>query len=73
MNRYSDNPYVQATLIPFSVFGRPLLSGGFSGSGGSLVNKDLEPLKVVAADGREWGLQRPGATIDVGEELGEAG
>ena len=56
MNRYGDNPYVQATPIPFSVFGRPLLSGGFSGPGGSLADKDLEPLRVVAADGREWGL-----------------
>ena len=33
----------------------------------------MEPLWVVAADGREWGLECPGATIDVGEELGEAG
>ena len=34
MNRYGDNPYVQSTPIPFSVFGRPLLSGGFSGPRG---------------------------------------
>ena len=28
---------------------------------------------MVAADGREWGLECSGATIDVGEELGEVG
>ena len=28
---------------------------------------------MVAADDREWGLECPGVTIDVGEELGEAG
>ena len=47
MNRYGDNPYVQATPIPFSVFSRPLLSRGFSGPGGTLADKDLEPLRVV--------------------------
>ena len=41
-----------------SVFGRPLLSGDSSGSGefceyDSL--KDMEPLRVVSGDGREWG------------------
>ena len=42
----------------FSVFGRPLLSGGSSGMGESHVLEDLEetePLRVVFADGREWG------------------
>ena len=42
----------------FSVFGRPLLSGGSSGLGESHVLEDLgemEPLRVVLADGREWG------------------
>ena len=28
---------------------------------------------MVAIDGREWGLECSGKTIDVGEELGEAG
>ena len=37
------------------------------------MDKDLEPLRVVAADSREWGLECLGATIDVGEELGKAG
>ena len=42
----------------FSVFGRPLLSGGSSGLGESHEFEDLgetEPLRVVFADGREWG------------------
>ena len=41
----------------FSVFGRPLLSGGPSDLGDFLVNEtlgDLEPLRVVSVDGREW-------------------
>ena len=73
MNRYGDNPYVQSTPIPFSFFGCPLLSGGFSGPVGSFADKDLEPLRVVATDGKEWGLECSGATIDVGEELSEVG
>ena len=42
----------------FSVFGRPLLSGGSSGVGESHELEDLgetEPLRVVMADGSEWG------------------
>ena len=73
MNRYGDNLHVQSTPTPFSVFGRPLLPGGFSGPGGIFADKDLEPLRVVAADGREWGLECSRAIIDIGEELGEVG
>ena len=72
-NRYDDNLYAQSTPIPISVFGRPLLSGGFSGQRVSLPDKALVPLRVVAVDGREWGLESPGAIIDVGEEIGAAG
>ena len=71
-NRYDDNLYAQSTPIPISVFGRPLLSRGFLGQGVSSPDKALVPLRVVAADGREWGLESPGAIIDVGEEIGEA-
>ena len=42
----------------FSVFGRPLLSGDSSGLGDFQEYEDLremEPLRVVTADGREWG------------------
>ena len=50
-----------------------MLSGGFSGLGDSLSEKALVPLRVVAADGREWGLESPGAIIDEGEEIGVVG
>ena len=67
--RYDDNIITQSTSIPFSVFGRPLLSGGFSGRGDSLLEKAV-PLRVVAADRREWGSERPGGISDEGEETG---
>ena len=56
INRYDDNPYVQSTSAIISVFGRPLLSGDTSGLGVSNETDDLEPLRVVEADGREWGV-----------------
>ena len=56
INRYDDNPYVQSTSAIISVFGRPLLSGDTSGLGVSNEIDDLEPLRVVEADGREWGV-----------------
>ena len=55
MQRYGDNLYEQSLSPLFSVFGRPLLLGGSSGMGGSSEHEDLEPLRVVAADGSEWG------------------
>ena len=57
--RYDDNLFSQSTSIPFSVFGRPLLSGGCSDLGDSILEKAL-PLRVVTADGREWGSENPG-------------
>ena len=71
MYRYGDNLNEQSPSPLFSVFGRPLLSRGFSGLGGTTGDEDLEPLRVVAADGREWGMECSGAIIEVGEELGE--
>ena len=58
----------------FSVFGRPLLAGGSSSLGESDDHVDLgemEPLRVVSADGREWGkelavVSREGDQTDVG-------
>ena len=70
--RYDDNLFSQSTFIPFSVFGRPLLSGGCSGLGESLLEKAL-PLRVVAADGREWGSESPSGISDEGEETGVVG
>ena len=42
----------------YSVFGRPLISRGSSGSGDFREHDslgDIEPLRVVSGDGREWG------------------
>ena len=71
MIRYDDNRYAQYSPISISVFGRPLLSGGFFGQGVSIPDKALVPLRVAAADDRDWGS--PGAIFDVGEENGEVG
>ena len=52
---HEDSP---STMI--SVFGRPLLMGGSSGQDGSQKLKkldNLEPLRMVTADGREWGSE----------------
>ena len=71
MNRYDENRYTQYSPISISVFGRPLLSGGFSGQGVSVPDKALVPLRVEAADDRDWGS--PGAIFDIGEGNGEVG
>ena len=73
MQRYGDNLYEQSSSLLFFVFSRPLLLGGFSGLGGSSEHEDLEPLRVVAVDGGEWGLECSGAMIEAWEELGEEG
>ena len=70
--RYDDNLITQFSSTPISVFGRPLLSGGFSGRGDSGMEMAL-PLRVVAADGREWGSVSPGGISDVGVETGAVG
>ena len=70
--RYDENFFSQSTSIPYSVFGRPLLLGGCSGPGDSSMEKAL-PLRVVAADGKEWGLECSGGTSEEGEETGVAG
>ena len=64
------------TMMIFSMLSLPLFPYLFlaaSGQGVSSPDKALAPLRVVAADGGEWGLESPGAIIDVGEEIGEAG
>ena len=74
MHKYGDNLYEQSPSPLFSVFGRPLLSGGFSGLGSATENEDLEPLRVVAAaNGSEWGLECSSVIIEAREELGEDG
>ena len=54
----------------FSVFGRPLLSGGSSGLGESHEYVDLgemELLRVVSADGREWGKELAVVSMEGGQ------
>ena len=71
-HRYDDNLYEQSLSALISVFGRPLLLGDISGLGGFNGEEDLEPLKVVAADGRECGVKFSGALIEEGEGLAVA-
>ena len=55
----------------FSVFGRPLLTGGSSGLGEFLENEtlgDMEPLRVVSVDGREWGIGIDSALMEEGKD-----
>ena len=73
MNRYGDKLYEQSPSTLLTVFGRPLLPGGFSGLGGTIGDEDLDTPRVVAADGKEWGLDCSRAIIEVGGELGVAG
>ena len=68
-HRYDDNLYEKSPSSLISVFGRPLLPGDNSGLGGFSGKEDLEPLRVVAADGREWGVKFSGVVIDEGEGL----
>ena len=78
----NDSPrYVKTTQEDFSslkisVFGRPLLMGDSSGQGGPLKFKeidDLEPLRMVAVDGREWGLELSNALEEIEEGPGGEG
>ena len=71
MNRYDDKRYSQHSPTSISVFGRPLLSGGFSGQGTLEPNKTLVPFRAEAADDRGWGS--PGTSFDVGVGFGGDG
>ena len=73
MNSYGDNLYEQSPLIPFSVFGHPLFLGGFSGLRGTIGDKDMDPLRVVVTNGREWGSECSRVIVEVEEVLGVAG
>ena len=53
IHRFDDNISEQSNSALISVFGRPLLQGEISGLGGINGEEDMEPLRVVAADGRE--------------------
>ena len=71
MNRYDDKRYSQHSPIPISVFGRPLLSGGFSGQGVLVPDKSLVPFRAEAAVDRDRGS--PDTSFDVGVEYGGDG
>ena len=56
----------------FSVFGRPLLPGASSGLGDLYEHEsfgDMEPLRVVSSDGREWGKGIDNALMEDVQEL----
>ena len=57
---------------PFFVFGRPLLSGVSSGLGDLYEHEslgDMEPLRVVSSDGREWGKGIANALMEDVQEI----
>ena len=65
-SRHEEFNFENSPSSLISVFGRPLLSGGSSCQGGSHKSNvvvDLEPLRMVAADGSEWGLESLGALV----------
>ena len=74
--RYEASIY-EISLSPlFSVFGRPLFSGGSSSLGGFRghdLTYELEPLRVVVAYGIEWGEESDNVVIDYDKELGILG
>ena len=69
-SRFETVPSVDYSSPIFSIFGRPLLSGGSSGLRDIYEYEalgEMEPLRVVSADGREWGK----GIIDVPMEGGQ--
>ena len=71
-SRFETEPSNDFSPTIFSVFGRPLLSGGSSGEYHDHVDLgEMEPLRVVSADGKEWGkaltvVPREGGQTNVG-------
>ena len=64
--KYEEFNFENSPSSLIFVFGRPLLYGGSSGQGGYLESNevvDLEPLRMVAMDGSEWGLESLGALV----------
>ena len=67
MERYVDNFNDQSPSSRFSVFGCPLLPGGFSGLGGTSGYEDLELMRKEVEDDRAWGRMATGVIIAIGE------
>ena len=75
-SRFDTLSLVDCSSPPFSVFGRPLLSGDSSGSGDLYEHEflgDLEPLRVVSRDGREWGKGIANALMEDVQEIAGPG
>ena len=71
-SRYETIPSKNSPSPLFSIFGRPLLSGASSGLGDFHLNYatgDMELLRVVSTDGREWGEVTIGALLEVDQEV----
>ena len=69
--RFESLSLTECSSPLFSVFGRPLLTGGSSGLGEFLENEivgDMEPLRVVSVDGSEWGTGIDSALTEDGQE-----
>ena len=75
-SRLETVPSVDFSPPIFSVFGRPLLSGDSSGLGDFHEYEalgELEPLRVVSVDGREWGKGIAVAPTEGGQAEGGLG
>ena len=64
---YNDTFIYEWNIDGLSVFGRPLLPGGFSGLGGTSGYEDLELSRMEAVDDRVWGREAAGVIIAAGE------
>ena len=74
-NRYVDNLNDSSPPLHFSVFGRPLLPGDFSGRRGTIGNEDLEDLvsvRMAENDSRGKGRDLAEVTLVFGEDYEEA-
>ena len=71
-SRYENIPSENSPSTHISVFGRPLLFGDSSGLGvfhGNNASGDMEPLRMVSADKREWGEVIAGPLLEVEQEV----
>ena len=71
-NRYVDKFNDSSPSLHFSVFGRPLLPGDFSGRGGITRQEDLVSVRMAEKDSKGRGRDLAGVTLIFGEEYEEA-
>ena len=67
---YNDTFIYEWNIDGLSVFGRPLLPGGFSSLGGTSGYEDLELSRMEAVDDRVWGREAARVIIAAGEVAG---